>query len=160
MSQKAVFAGTFDPVTSGHVELVRRAARRFDSIIIAVAGSGSKTPTFTLDERIDLVQRSLADCANVETKGFEGLLVKFAQQQNAGVILRGLRNATDFEYELQLANMNRVMAPEIETMFLTPAEGFGSISSSLVREIARLGGDVSSFVPALVLQALKTRFNQ
>jgi pantetheine-phosphate adenylyltransferase len=159
MSQKAIFPGTFDPITSGHVDLVQRAARRFDAVVVSVAGSGSKSPCFTLDERIDLARQALSDCNNVQVKGFEGLVVRFAREEQAGVMLRGLRTMSDFEYEFQLANMNRQLAPEVETMFLTPAEGFTSISSSLVREIARLGGDVSAFVPTVVERALHVRFS-
>ena len=158
MTQKAIFPGTFDPITSGHVDLVQRAAKRFESVVVSVAGSGSKTPCFTLEERIGLAREALAGLPNVEIKGFEGLLVRFAQNENASVILRGLRTMSDFEYEFQLANMNRRLAPDVETMFLTPDEGFTSISSSLVREIARLGGDVSAFVPAVVQRALHVRF--
>ena len=158
MSEKAIFPGTFDPMTNGHVDLVQRAAQRFDTVLVAVAGSGSKGPCFTLQERIELAQQALHDCHNVQVKGFEGLLVRFAQHEQARVVLRGLRTMSDFEYEFQLANMNRRLAPDVETMFLTPDEGFTSISSSLVREIARLGGDVSAFVPAVVQQALQTRF--
>ena len=124
MSQKAIFPGTFDPITSGHVDLVQRAARRFDSVVVSVAGSGSKTPCFTLEERIELAREALGDCQNVQVKGFEGLLVRFAQNEGASVILRGLRTMSDFEYEFQLANMNRRLAPDVETMFLTPDEGF------------------------------------
>ena len=159
MSQNAIFPGTFDPITCGHVDLVQRAARRFDSVVVSVAGSGSKTPCFTLQERIELAREALSDCANVQVKGFEGLLVNFARNEGASVILRGLRTMSDFEYEFQLANMNRRLAPDVETMFLTPDEGFTSISSSLVREIARLGGDVSAFVPAVVQHALQARFS-
>ena len=158
MTQKAIFPGTFDPITSGHVDLVQRAAKRFESVVVSVAGSGSKTPCFTLEERIGLAREALASLPNVEIKGFEGLLVRFAQDEKASVILRGLRTMSDFEYEFQLANMNRRLAPVVETMFLTPDEGFTSISSSLVREIARLGGDVSAFVPAVVQRALHARF--
>jgi pantetheine-phosphate adenylyltransferase len=159
MSQKAIFPGTFDPITSGHVDLVQRAARRFDSVVVSVAGSGSKTPCFGLEERIELAREALMDSPNVQVMGFEGLLVSFAQSQDASVILRGLRTMSDFEYEFQLANMNRRLAPDVETMFLTPDEGFTSISSSLVREIARLGGDVSAFVPMVVQRALHARFS-
>lgn len=158
MSQKAIFPGTFDPITSGHVDLVQRASKRFNSVLVSVSGSGSKTPCFTIDERIELAREALVDCANVQVKGFEGLLVRFARDEQAGVILRGLRTMSDFEYEFQLANMNRRLAPDVETMFLTPDEGFTSISSSLVREIARLGGDVSAFVPVVVERALRARF--
>lgn len=158
MSQKAIFPGTFDPITNGHVDLVQRAAQRFDTVVLAVAGSGSKTPGFTLAERIDLAREALSASPNVIVKGFEGLLVQFAQREGAGVMLRGLRTATDFEYELQLANMNRQLAPDVETMFMTPAEGFSSISSSLVREIARLGGDISAFVPPCAKRALLEKY--
>ena len=158
MLQKAIFPGTFDPITKGHVDLVQRAARRFDTVVLSVAGSGSKSPGFTLPERIDLAREALSSSPNVIVKGFEGLLVQFAQNEGAGVILRGLRTMSDFEYEFQLANMNRRLAPDIETMFMTPDEGFASISSSLVREIARLGGDVSAFVPPCVQSALLERF--
>jgi len=158
MTQKAIFPGTFDPITSGHVDLVQRASKRFASVVVSVAGSGSKTPCFTLEERIELARAALNECPNVQGKGFEGLLVRFAHDEQAGVILRGLRTMSDFEYEFQLANMNRRLAPDVATMFLTPDEGFTSISSSLVREIARLGGDVSAFVPAVVDRALHARF--
>lgn len=158
MAQKAIFPGTFDPITSGHVDLVQRAAKRFDAVVLSVAGSGSKTPCFSLEQRIDLARKALSDCPNVEVKGFEGLLVSFARAEGAGIILRGLRTMSDFEYEFQLANMNRRLAPDVETIFLTPDEGFTSISSSLIREIARLGGDVSAFVPPVVKQALNDRF--
>lgn len=123
-----------------------------------VAGSGSKTPCFTLEERIALAQASLSGCPNVYVKGFTGLLVQFAQREGAGVILRGLRAVSDFEYEFQLASMNRRLAPDVETMFLTPDEGYSYISSSLVREIASLGGDVRAFVPPPVQDALEQRF--
>ncbi|MFT5445431.1 MAG: pantetheine-phosphate adenylyltransferase [Gammaproteobacteria bacterium] len=159
MSQKAIFPGTFDPITRGHVDLVQRAAQRFDTVVLSVAGSGSKTPGFTLAERIDLAREALSSSPNVVVKGFEGLLVQFAHKEGAGVILRGLRTMSDFEYEFQLANMNRRLAPDVETIFMTPDEGFASISSSLVREIARLGGDVSAFVPPCVASALLKRFN-
>ena len=158
MNQTAIYPGTFDPMTNGHVDLVLRAAKRFDQVLVAVAGSGSKTPCFTLDKRIELAEAALGQCGNVRVKGFSGLLVKFAQQEKAGVILRGLRAVSDFEYEFQLASMNRRLAPEVETMFLTPDEGYTFISSSLVREIASLGGDVSAFVPEAVQGALRERF--
>lgn len=158
MTQTALYPGTFDPMTNGHVDLVQRAARRFDHVLVAVAGSGSKTPCFALEQRIELARTALAGCANVSVKGFSGLLVRFAREQKASVILRGLRAVSDFEYEFQLASMNRKLAPEVETMFLTPDEGYTFISSSLVREIASLGGDVSAFVPAAVREALDVRF--
>lgn len=158
MNQTAIYPGTFDPMTNGHVDLVQRAAKRFDEVLVAVAGSGSKTPCFTLERRIDLARDALRRCGNVRVLGFTGLLVQFAQQEGAAVILRGLRAVSDFEYEFQLASMNRRLAPEVETMFLTPDEGYTFISSSLVREIASLGGDVSGFVPAAVQEALGERF--
>lgn len=158
MTQTALYPGTFDPMTNGHVDLVQRAARRFDHVLVAVAGSGSKTPCFPLEQRIELARTALADCGNVSVMGFSGLLVRFAREQKASVILRGLRAVSDFEYEFQLASMNRRLAPEVETMFLTPDEGYTFISSSLVREIASLGGDVSAFVPAAVREALDVRF--
>lgn len=160
MSQTAIYPGTFDPMTSGHVDLVERAAERFERVLVAVAGSGSKTPCFTLERRIELARESLRACPNVYVKGFTGLLVRFAQREDAGVILRGLRAVSDFEYEFQLASMNRKLAPDVETMFLTPDEGYTFISSSLVREIASLGGDVSDFVPPPVQKALAERFTE
>ena len=159
MNQTAIYPGTFDPITVGHIDLVVRAAKRFDKLIVAVAGSGSKTPCFTMEQRIELAQQSLVDMPNVVVTGFDGLLVRFASEQGAGVILRGLRAVSDFEYEFQLASMNRKLAPQVETMFLTPDEGYAFISSSLVREIASLGGNVSSFVSPVVKDALAKRFS-
>jgi len=159
MNKTALYPGTFDPITNGHVDLVQRAARCFGRVLVAVAGSGSKSPCFTLDERIGLAREALADTPNVEVLGFSGLLVNFALDQGASVILRGLRAVSDFEYEFQLASMNRKLAPDVETMFLTPDEGYTFISSSLVREIASLGGDVRTFVPPGVQAALSARFN-
>ena len=158
MSQTAIYPGTFDPITNGHVDLVQRAAERFDRVLVAVAGSGSKSPCFTLEERIELARAALVARPNVEVTGFTGLLVSFAQKAGAGVILRGLRAVSDFEYEFQLASMNRKLAPGVETMFMTPDEGYAFISSSLVREVASLGGDVASFVPSQVQAALSERF--
>ena len=158
MNKTALYPGTFDPLTNGHVDLVQRAARCFGHVLVAVAGSGSKTPCFTLDERIALAREALSGAPNVEVTGFSGLLVSFAKEHRADVILRGLRAVSDFEYEFQLASMNRRLAPDVETMFLTPDEGYTFISSSLVREIASLGGDVSAFVPAAVQRALSERF--
>ena len=157
MNTTAIYPGTFDPITNGHADLVQRALRRFDRVIIAVAGSSGKSTCFTLDERVSLARTALGLLDHVEVVGFDGLLVKFAQEQEAGVILRGLRAVSDFEYEFQLASMNRKLAPDVETMFLTPDEGYSFISSSLVREIAALGGDVRLFVHAAVEAALKKR---
>ena len=160
MKITAVYPGTFDPITNGHSDLVQRASRIFDRVILAVAtGSqtGSKQPVFSVDERVLLAGDVLAGIANVEVIQFDGLLVDFVQKQNAQVILRGLRAVSDFEYEFQLASMNRHLNEKIETLFLTPAEQYSYISSSLVREIAALGGDVSPFVHEQVATALNNR---
>ena len=157
MNTTAIYPGTFDPITNGHADLVQRALRQFDRVIIAVAGSTGKSTCFTLDERVLLARTALEQVDHVEVVGFDGLLVKFAQEQGATVILRGLRAVSDFEYEFQLASMNRKLAPNVETMFMTPDEGYSFISSSLVREIAALGGDVAPFVHPAVQTALKER---
>ena len=154
-----MYPGTFDPITSGHFELVRRASRLFDRVVVAVAESPGKTPMFNIDERIDLARQVLGELENVSVDGYHGLTVEYARQNNLGVIIRGLRAVTDFEYEFQLASMNRHLAPEIETMFLTPAEQYAYISSSLVREISCLGGDVTPFVHKKVVTALRGRMN-
>jgi len=153
----AIYPGTFDPITNGHIDLVVRASKLFDRVIVAVAINPSKEPIFGLQERVDLAEQTLSRLENVEICGFKGLLVDVAKQKKADVILRGLRAVSDFEHEFQLAGMNRKMQPDIETLFLTPAEQFTYISSSLVREIAVLGGDVSDFVAPCVAQALKTK---
>ncbi len=153
----AVYPGTFDPITHGHTDLVQRAARLFDRVIVAVAARSSKAPVFSLEERVGLVQEVLTGIGNVEVRSFDSLLVDFARAQGAAVIVRGLRAVSDFEYEFQLAGMNRRLAPELETLFLTPAEQYTYISSSLVREIAGLGGDVSDFVHDKVRAALNSR---
>ena len=158
MNITAIYPGTFDPITNGHADLLQRALKRFDRVIIAVAGSTGKSTCFSLEERVSLAQTALAHLNHVEVVGFSGLLVKFAQDQGADVILRGLRAVSDFEYEFQLASMNRKLAPDVETMFLTPDEGYSFISSSLVREIASLGGDVGPFVHSAVQAALNERF--
>lgn len=157
MTTIAIYPGTFDPITNGHIDLVSRASKLFDKVIVAIAINPSKTPTFNLNERIDLAQQTLAEMTNVEVCGFEGLLVDVAKQKNADVIIRGLRAVSDFEHEFQLASMNRKMEPDVETLFLTPAEQFAYISSSLVREIASLGGDVSDFVAPCVAVELKSK---
>lgn len=156
-TNRVIYAGTFDPITLGHEDLVRRAAKLFDEVILAVADSQSKRPLFTPDERIELARLSLACFANVRVMRFSGLLVDFARAQGANVILRGLRAVSDFDYEFQLAGMNRKLHPEVETIFLTPAEQFLFISATLVREIALLGGDVSRFVHPIVLERLKLK---
>jgi len=151
----AVYPGTFDPMTNGHVDLVVRAAPLFHKLVVGIAHNPVKGPSFSLDERIELARESLAGIANVEVRGFSTLLAHFVREIGGSVILRGLRAVSDFEYEFQLASMNRHLIPEAETMFLTPAEQFSFISSSLVREVARLGGDVSSFVPPAVQRRLQ-----
>jgi pantetheine-phosphate adenylyltransferase len=151
---KAVYPGTFDPITRGHEDLVRRASTLFDSLVVGIADSRAKKPFFTLHERIELARGVLADVKNVEVVGFSGLLMEFVRQHGARVILRGLRAVSDFEYEFQLAGMNRNLYPDVETVFLTPSEQHMFISATLVREIASLGGDVSKFVHPLVRTAL------
>jgi pantetheine-phosphate adenylyltransferase len=150
----AMYPGTFDPITRGHEDLVRRACRLFDKVVIAVAANPGKAPMFSLDERIALAKSVLGEFDNAEVCGYEGLTVEFAKDNDLRVIVRGLRAISDFEYEFQLANMNRHLTDEVETVFLTPAESYTYISSSLVREIATLGGDVSEFVSPAVRDAL------
>ncbi len=157
MSLIAVYPGTFDPITHGHTDLVRRAARLFDKIVLGVAANPSKTPFFGLAERVSLAQGALKDIKNVSVCGFDGLLVKFAREQNSRVILRGLRAVSDFEFEFQLASMNRKLDDGMESLFLTPAEEYAFVSSSLVREISYLGGDISPFVSPAVELALRKR---
>ena len=153
----AVYPGTFDPITNGHSDLIERAGLLFDKVIVAVASNPTKSPRFSLDQRVGLAEQVLARVSNVEIRPFDTLLVDFVRDCGAGVILRGLRAVSDFEYEFQLAGMNRRLAPEIETLFLTPAEQFSYISSSLVREIAALGGDVSEFVHPVVAAAIRVK---
>ncbi len=155
MEKIVLYPGTFDPITNGHLDLVQRAARLFERVIVAVAKNPGKAPLFPLAERIELATAALKGLHNVEITGFEGLLIECARQHKAHVILRGLRAVSDFEYEFQLASMNRNMMPELETLFLTPAEQHSFISANLVREIANLGGDVAQFVPPVVAQALR-----
>ena len=157
MPRTAIYPGTFDPITNGHIDILQRAALRFDAVILAVAGNTAKGTVFDLDERVELATVATADLDNVDVRPFNGLLVEFARTHGAEVILRGLRAVSDFEFEFQLATMNRKLAPEIETLFLTPGEGYTFISSSIVREIAALNGDISSLVPAHVRQALDRR---
>ena len=154
----AVYPGTFDPITHGHTDIVTRAARVFKKVIVAIAESPHKEPFFALEKRIALAETQLGHLDNVEIVGFNNLLVEFVQQNDAGVIIRGLRAVSDFEYEFQLASMNRNLCEDIETMFLTPDEQFGFISSTLVREVARLGGDVSQFVGPEIEAALKEHY--
>lgn len=160
MKPKAVYPGTFDPLTRGHEDIVRRAAGVFSEVIVAVAENTSKRSTFSLSERVDMAAAVLADCPNVRVMAFSGLLMQFVREQGAKVVVRGLRAVSDFEYEFQLAGMNRKLYPEVETLFLTPAEQYMFISASLVREIAALGGDVSQFVPPLVEARLKQKISR
>ncbi len=157
MTTTVIYPGTFDPITNGHSDLASRAARMFDHVLVAVAESQAKQPFLPLEDRLALAREVLQGLPNVEVCVFDGLLVHFARQRSARVILRGLRAVSDFEYELQLAGLNRKMAPDVETLFLTPAEPYTYISAGLVREIATLGGDVSEFVAPPVLAALKRR---
>ncbi len=152
----AVYPGTFDPITLGHEDIVRRAANLFDEVIVAVAGSTNKATLFNLDERVALA-KSVFDSANIKVVGFSGLLMQFVQDQGAQMVIRGLRAASDFEYEFQLAGMNRKLYPKSETIFLTPAEPYMFVSSSLVREVARLGGDVHQFLAPSVEAAIKQK---
>ncbi|HET8818283.1 MAG TPA: pantetheine-phosphate adenylyltransferase [Xanthomonadaceae bacterium] len=156
----AVYPGTFDPVTNGHVDLVERAADLFERLVVGVAESPSKKPALPLDLRVRLARDALAHLPNVEVRGFASLLAHFVGEVGGGVLIRGLRAVSDFEYEFQLASMNRHLIPEVETLFLTPAEQYSFISSSLVREISRLGGDVSGFVPPAVAAALQAEWQR
>lgn len=157
MKTTAIYPGTFDPVTNGHADLIRRAERLFDRVIVAVAANPKKQPLFALTERVDMARAVLAEYERVTVVGFDNLLVDFVRAQGAQVILRGLRAVSDFEFEFQLAGMNRRLAPEVETVFLTPSEQETFISASLIKEIALLGGDVSAFVDARIVAALKTK---
>ena len=158
MTRTVVYPGTFDPITKGHIDLVERACRLFDRVILAVAKSPSKTPCFDMEQRVALARDVLAGFPKVEVQGFEGLLVDFVEQHQAQAILRGLRAVSDFEYEFQMASMNRKLAPNLESIFLTPAEEYAYVSSSLVREIAQLGGSISDFVHPQIEAALRERY--
>ena len=157
MNRSAVYPGTFDPITRGHEDLVRRAATIFDRVVVAIAANPGKTPLFSIEERVDLARRVLADMPGVEVHGYSGLTVDFARANDIAVILRGLRAVSDFEFEFQLANMTRHISPGVETVFLTPKEQFTFVSSTLVREIATLGGDVSEFVHPVVQAAFRDK---
>src|SRR5690606_2072256 len=157
MTVSAMYPGTFDPITLGHEDIVRRASRLFDRVVVAIAVNPGKEPMFSLEERVELARAVLANFDGVEVRGYEGLTVEFAKQNDLQVIVRGLRAISDFEYEFQLANMNRHLTDEVETAFLTPTEKYTYISSSLVREIASLGGDITEFVSPQVKKALLER---
>jgi pantetheine-phosphate adenylyltransferase len=154
-----VYPGTFDPITNGHVDLVERAAKLFDRVIVAVAASSKKQPMFSLEERVDIAQQSLKHIPNATVTGFNKLLTHYLEELDETVVLRGLRAVSDFEYEFQLANMNRAIKHDFETVFLTPADNLTYISSTLVREIASLHGDVSKFVPPPALKAIKLKIS-
>lgn len=161
MAVAAMYPGTFDPITLGHEDLVRRASRIFDTVVVAIAANtGSKVPMFSVDERVAMARAALADIENVEVTRYNGLTVAFAEKRGLRVIIRGLRAVSDFEYEFQLANMNRHLTDEVETAFLTPTEKYNFISSSLVREVAELGGDISEFVSPSVNAALLERIGK
>jgi len=158
MGSRAMYPGTFDPFTNGHNDLVRRACRIFDRVVVSIAANPNKAPLFTLDQRVDIASRVLADVPNVEVMGYSGLTVEFARQHGLNVIVRGLRAVSDFEFEFQLATMSRHLNGEVETVFLTPSEQFSFVSSTLIREIASLGGNVREFVDPIVAEALADRF--
>ena len=157
MNCKAIYPGTFDPVTNGHLDIIIRASKIFPKLVVAVASNSTKRPFFSLAERIEFVQDAVKALPGVSVVGFDSLLINFVQEQEASIILRGLRAVSDFEYEFQLAGMNRKLSKNIETMFLTPSERFMFVSSTLVREIAVLGGDISEFVPEIVVRAFQKK---
>jgi len=158
MHSKAIYPGTFDPITNGHYDLIERAAKLFRHVVVGIAENPSKKPLFSLQERVILAQQVTENLDNVSVVGFSGLLVNFAKEQEATVLVRGLRAVSDFEYEFQLANMNRRLFPDLESVFLTPAEENSFISSTLVKEVALHGGDVTGFVDNRVADALKQKF--
>lgn len=160
MNHTVIYPGTFDPITYGHMDLIKRVSKIFDKVIVAVAVNARKSPAFSLEQRIELAQTVLKNLPQVEVCGFEGLLIDFARQKKAEVIVRGLRAVADFEYEFQLAGMNHRMAPEIETIFMAPSENFAFLSATMVREIAELGGDVAEFVDPVVKAALQKRYRR
>jgi pantetheine-phosphate adenylyltransferase len=159
-TKRAVYPGTFDPITNGHEDLVQRASRLFDEVIVAVAHSQAKRPFFSLDERVRLAKDVLANYPNVRVLGFGGLLSEFVREHRAGVILRGLRAVSDFEYEFQLAGMNRTLAPGVETLFLTPSDRYLFLSATIVREIAVLGGDITAFVHPVTAERIREKIGR
>ncbi len=160
MIKRVVYPGTFDPITNGHIDLVKRAGQLFDEVIVSIAANPGKKPMFTLGERVELTKMALSDVGNAKVRGFTGLLVHYLEQVDARIILRGLRAVSDFEYEFQLAAMNRRLNHSVETVFLTPAENYTFISASLIKEIASLGGDVSPFVHPEVNEAIKSKLDR
>jgi pantetheine-phosphate adenylyltransferase len=157
---RAIYPGSFDPLTLGHVDIIHRACHLFDSLIVAVADNEAKRPLFSADERISMIEESLQDTPNILVKKLDGLLVNFAVAEDAFVVIRGLRAVSDFEFEFQMALMNRSLQPRLETIFLTPKEEYTFLSSRIVKEVGRLGGDVTAFVPALVAQRLEEKFSK
>ena len=157
--RRAIYPGSFDPVTNGHLDVLERGRKLFDEVIVAVASNDEKQPFFSLEERLDLLQQTAGKIENVRTAEFSGLLVEFAKAQQAGAVIRGLRAVSDFEFEFQMALMNRKLDPAVETIFLMPKEEYTYLSSRIVKEIARLGGDVSRFVPSCVAKALSRKFS-
>ena len=158
MYTKAIYPGTFDPITNGHIDLVRRAGDMFDHVVVAIASNPSKTPLFTLEERVELAEKAVKNIKNASVVGFSGLLANLAKEQQARILLRGLRAVSDFEYEFQLANMNRRLNPDLESVFLTPCEHNSFISSTIVKEVSLHKGDVSQFVPDFIVKALQNKF--
>jgi pantetheine-phosphate adenylyltransferase len=160
MTHKAIYPGTFDPITSGHVDIVTRAAAMFDHVLLAIANSQRKSPMFNLEERVELAKQVTAHLGNVEVVGFSELMANFAQKNNANILIRGVRSVADFEYEWQLANMNRHFVPELETVFLLPSQSLSFVSSSLIKDVALHDGDISSFLPPIVAEAMLKKLNK
>jgi len=156
----AIYPGSFDPLTSGHLDIIKRAAQMFSKVIVAVAANESKNPLFSTEERMEMIKKAVEDLKEVEVRRLDGLLVDFARQENVFVVIRGLRAISDFEFEFQMALMNRRLEPRLETIFLTPQEEYTFLSSRIVKEVAKLGGDVTPFVPQHVAERLKARFHR